>query len=65
MICEQCKQDGKTSRVSRGLTYVTAMGYDQYYDENGKEHFHDPNKRTTSFACSNGHQFEITRIPKC
>jgi hypothetical protein len=33
------------------------MGYQPYYDEEGKFHRHDPNWHSSSFRCSRGHEW--------
>jgi len=57
MICHQCKQLDLKSRVYRGSSSVTLRVAHQFYDEDGKEHYHNPNVRTTAFHCSNGHSW--------
>lgn len=65
MICETCKAEGKKSRVYEGYSSSTCMGYEAYYDENGKHHVHNPNATTTEYSCSNGHRWVKTIYPKC
>jgi hypothetical protein len=37
-----------------GHSVVTAMAGQDYYDEDGRFHHHDPNSRTQQFSCSEG-----------
>ncbi len=63
MICEKCKDRGPESQARQGMSYTTAMCSDTYYDEKGKRHYHDPNKSTTEYRCSNGHTWTIVSGP--
>jgi hypothetical protein len=65
MICEQCKAEGKTSRVTPGFHTTTMMYAPPYYDEQGHYHHHDPNSTTTDYHCSNGHQWRVTSRRPC
>lgn len=65
MICPECQKEGKKSKVWQGSTVMTAMYSDSYWDENGKEHIHNPNDRATEYRCSKNHQWHITRKNKC
>lgn len=57
MKCPKCIAEGKTSKVYPGGSSVTLMGWDTYYDEDGKFHSHDPNWVTTAYRCSNDHNW--------
>jgi hypothetical protein len=64
MICEQCKAEGKKSKVYVGSTASTCMGGGgAYYDEDGQYHYYDPNYHTTRYSCSNGHAWVEERGP--
>lgn len=63
--CDKCTIEGWRSRVYLGGTFRTAVGVDQYYDEDGKLHVHDGNANSQSFACSNGHSWTVTSYRKC
>jgi hypothetical protein len=65
MICEQCKADGKTSRVTESFGVTTMMYAPPFYDEQGHYHHHDPNSTTTRYSCSNGHRWEVTTRKPC
>lgn len=65
-VCRRCMADGKSSRVEGGgHSFVTAMVGHNYYDENGHAHNHDPNTRTTQYACTNGHAWFVVTKPRC
>ena len=57
MICPECKKEGKKSQVYPGMSTVTAMYFQPYYDEEGRYHHHDGNHQSTSYSCSNGHDW--------
>ena len=61
MICEQCKEEGKKSKVYVGLTKKTTITWIPYYDEEGRYVNADPNVTTTEYACTNGHDFQEVR----
>lgn len=65
MICPTCKENGMRSRVYSQGTRSTLIGYTQsYYDENGNYVENpDPNRHTTTYLCSNGHQWTVTEGP--
>lgn len=65
MICEQCKKEGRKSRVFPGASECTLMMYMRFYDEDGREHLHDPNVTTTYYSCSNGHSWREDTRHKC
>lgn len=63
VICEYCKNDGKTSTVLHG-TIRSTLAYNQpWSDEAGRTHYHNTNRSTQSFTCSNGHKFEVITGP--
>ena len=65
MICPECKRQGLKSRVYVGTSSVTLMYSAPFYDEEGKYHDHDPNTRTTSYSCSNGHKWVESSCGSC
>lgn len=65
MKCPECVAANLRSRVTPGYSYTTAMAGVSYYDEDGIWHSHDPNHHTTSYSCSNGHQWTESRIYSC
>ncbi len=66
MICDECKKEGKISTIQIGPSIRTLMNYQNYYDEKGFAHFHDPNIDTTIYQCSNGHTwYKKTRMGEC
>lgn len=66
MICKECKAAGQKSSVYEPAGWFsTAMGYERYYDEDGKYHVHDPNHSTGTYTCSKGHKWHVTRQKQC
>lgn len=65
MICPECKSNGEKSNVYPGGSQRTLMYFPPYYDENGKYHNHDSNTTTTSYRCSNGHNWSDKRRGSC
>ena len=62
MICPQCEAAGERSRVYSGGTEVTLLDAHPYWDEDGVFVNNDPNTRTQSFSCSNGHNWRATTL---
>ncbi len=65
MICPECAKEGKKSTVYEGISMSTAMFCQAYYDEEGRRHDHDSNRRTTEMHCSNGHHFVQLHENRC
>lgn len=70
VICQLCEAENKRSKVYTGLTRATGLGIDDFFDERGFQHVHDPNSRVTSYKCSNGHEWtesegEVCPCPGC
>lgn len=66
MICDSCKSEGKRSRIEILSSSSTLIaGPSPHYDEDGRFHVHDPNTTTTSFMCSNGHEWTKTAGVYC
>ena len=65
MICEMCREAGKTSTVRVLNTKEPQIPKDHFWDEDGNEHHHNPNIVTTNFRCSNGHRFEEISSWEC
>lgn len=57
LFCPICVKESNKSTVFIGLSMTTLMCTQEYYDEDGKYHFHNPNTITTEYSCSNGHKF--------
>lgn len=57
MKCPKCMRLDKTSTVFGGYGSTTLAYYTPFYDEDGKSHHHDGNTQTTSYNCSNGHNW--------
>ena len=66
MRCPECVEAGnEDSVVYVDQTLVTLMCTQHYFDENGTEHFHDPNKHGTECHCSYGHTLVKIHYPRC
>lgn len=65
MKCKECVKENLKSQVSIGSTTTTCMGYNNYYDEDGKYHFHNPNIVSTEMRCTNGHTWSEKSKPSC
>jgi hypothetical protein len=65
MICPQCREAGKKSRVYVGGNYTTCMYSPPFYDEEGRYHNHDPNSTTTDYTCSNGQSWQSVGKTGC
>ncbi len=57
MKCPECIKNGEKSCVYIGMRTSTTMSTSCYYDEDGKLAINDPNITTTSYSCSNGHNW--------
>lgn len=57
MKCPECVEQGLKSRMYVGYSTRTLMSAHPFYDEDGNYHHGDPNKTTTNYSCSNGHQW--------
>lgn len=57
MKCPECIKEGKKSNVYPGMSTTTLMKIFEYYDEEGKYHYSNPNTTTTYYSCSNGHKW--------
>jgi hypothetical protein len=66
MICQKCKAEGKKSRVNVPMGgFSTCMAWQNYYDEDGKYHHHDPNSHSSTYSCSEGHRWHVTTYSQC
>lgn len=64
MICKQCRDEGKLSKVFPGCGTRTLMNCPTFYDEQGKFHDHDSNTTTMDYSCSNGHRWTERSQPE-
>lgn len=59
VICKECKESDKTSKVNFTLDSYTKFEYQPYYDETGKYHrcssYHEVK---ANFECTNNHKWE-------
>jgi len=65
VICPKCKEQGRKSTISIGMSTITAAYYAPYYDQEGIYHYHDGNNRTDGYICSNGHRIVVRGTGKC
>lgn len=61
MICRMCQADGKVSQIVSSRTFLTTMHWMPELDcDTGLIHRHDQNIATTTWACSHGHEWQVT-----
>ena len=65
MKCPECERQGMVSKLYLQYGPTTDMATHEFYDEEGKYHFHDPNSSTTIFKCTNRHVGAISQSRKC
>jgi len=65
MICKQCQDQGTKSRVTPLGGTETLLGFNPYYDEEGRYHSHDPNTFTGRYKCSNDHEWIEQETTPC
>jgi hypothetical protein len=65
VICSKCQSENRKSIVYVGVSESTTMYAPPFYDEQDVYHNHDPNRVTTHYSCSNGHEFQETTRRKC
>jgi hypothetical protein len=66
MICPKCQAEGKTSKIYGGFGIsMTCVGFQPYYDEDGKYHYRNPNAGTSEYTCTNGHKIVQIQGNKC
>lgn len=68
MKCFYCVQQGDKSTLRVISGYVsTDLAVDEFWDEEGNSHRHDPNTTTAEYQCSRGHRFPHTsgRLAVC
>jgi hypothetical protein len=64
-VCETCVAGDQRYSVTAGSVYTTAMATQQYWDEEGRYHFHNMNTSSQEFYCSNGHRWAEERKNYC
>lgn len=66
MKCPKCEKVGQKSSVQEHGTFATSMFVKRYWDDDGEKiHNHDPNIYSTSYSCSQGHEWAMSRIGSC
>lgn len=63
--CPQCVAAGARSTVRTSGVSRTLACSQEYWDEDGRYHSHDPNRHTTRWFCSNGHVWAVNSYPVC
>lgn len=56
-FCPTCREQGLKSSVYMLSCQTTLLAGYAYWDENGTYHYHNPNKTTCHYRCSNGHEW--------
>lgn len=48
-----------------GVSSTLLGGGGHFWDENGGDHYHDPNTHTATYRCSEGHHFSVSKKNPC
>ena len=66
LICGECKKKDQVSKVRIEEQLKSYEPMDIFWDEDGKQHFHNPNYNIEHYICSNGHRFQLEhQAPDC
>lgn len=65
VLCAACQKDNKKSIVHSGISMSTMISCPSFFDEEGRQHKHDTNKRTTDYHCSEGHRWGADSYMPC
>lgn len=65
MICPHCRAENQRSVVEVVRSTSGTEPKQHFFDEDGQEHFHNPNVYVTEFTCSNGHRFAERSSYQC
>lgn len=65
MKCQQCQSKNLTSKIEQRSYYTTLLLSNIFHDEDGREHIHNPNAKTTGYFCSKGHSWEAKYPNRC
>jgi hypothetical protein len=65
MKCSTCVGEGLQSTVTEMVLASQCVHWFPYYDQDGKQHSHDPNLHTTAYECSNGHTWVENKRREC
>lgn len=64
--CRECASEGAKSKVyDHGSSSTLLGGNFSFRDEDGTQHYHDPNKIETMYKCTRGHIFYVTTRRPC
>jgi hypothetical protein len=63
IVCPECG----TLELTIGTTVTTCTGFLPFQDAEGRTHYHDRNRKTTSVTCRNGHRWdeEVANVCWC
>lgn len=59
MICPHCREQGKKSQVTKGLTISSLVDHPTGYDQDGNLQQGGRNTKVTNYRCSEGHKFTV------
>lgn len=65
MICQTCKKENQKSTVRSSYGSVTLRTVENYWDEDGNYHAHNPNLHSLAYTCSRGHKWDGSYYPMC
>jgi hypothetical protein len=67
MICPTCSAAGQRStlRIIPAKPAIHPLPKDEYFDEAGEWHSHNPNVIITHYRCSKGHKFSERSSWQC
>ncbi len=65
MICDECKFEGKLSKIYLTRHDMPKEQPKEFYDEAGKFHSHDPTINRFNLNCTNGHTWVIDKVTGC
>jgi len=63
--CPECMKEGVTSTVRQLSVERTMLHAQEFFDEEGQAHIHDPNTFSTVYMCSNNHKWKQSQKNKC
>lgn len=66
VICQRCVNQGTQSVVRSQLQVARRDRFpDEFWDEEGVEHHHDPHFNTRTFRCNNSHTWSVEMKKRC
>jgi len=64
-ICFECYKDGIQTELKYQKSTSTLMSVNEFYDEGGVLHHHDPNVHSVYYKCDKGHELILLEKPVC